>query len=199
MKMWTELGLLSLGCQGELPSVPAGRKELPPLVEGGDPRGEHGVVFFKETQSTRSAGDVVSSQPLLQQVPGDGEAGARPSQAVDVPAQGGSRLPLVLLLHVVVVPIVPLPEGSPGQAGVRLRAVVVAGVRGGDGGLVNHSWGLALARQWTGRLVLAVATLVDSRGRSALGNHLCIVFCQDLRHIRHRFVTHFYCVRVKGD
>ena len=41
MKMWTELGLLSLGCQGELPSVPAGRKELPPLVEGGDPRGEH--------------------------------------------------------------------------------------------------------------------------------------------------------------
>ena len=146
MKMWTELGLLSLGCQGELPSVPAGRKELPPLVEGGDPRGEHDVVFFQETQSTRSAGDVVSSQPLLQQVPGDGEAGARPSQAVDVPAQGGSRLPLVLLLHVVVVPIVPLPERSPGQAGVRLRAVVVAGVRGGDGGLVNHSWGLALAR-----------------------------------------------------
>jgi len=115
-----------------------------------------------------------------------------------VPAQGGSRLPLVLLLHVVVVPIVPLPERSPGQAGVRLRAVVVAGVRGGDGGLVNHSWGLALARQWTGRLILAVATLVDSRGWSALGNHLCIVLCQDLRHIRHRFVTYFYCVRVKG-
>ena len=98
MKIWTELGLLPLGCQGELPSVPAGRKELPPLVEGGDPRGEHDVVFFKETQSTRSAGDVVSSQPLLQQVPGDVEA--RPSEAVDMPAQGGPRLPLVLLLYI---------------------------------------------------------------------------------------------------
>ena len=98
MKIWTDLGLFPLGCQGELPSVPAGRKELPPLVEGGDPRGEHDVVFFQETQSTRSAGDVVSSQPLLQQVPGDVEA--RPSEAVDMPAQGGPRLPLVLLLYI---------------------------------------------------------------------------------------------------
>ena len=43
--------------------------------------------------------------------------------------QGGSRLPLALLLHVVVVPTVPLPEGPPSQAGVRLRDVVVAEVR----------------------------------------------------------------------
>ena len=66
--------------------MPAGRKELPPLVEGGDPRGEHDVEFFKEAKSTQSIGEVVSSQPFLQQVPGDGEAGARPSEAVDVPA-----------------------------------------------------------------------------------------------------------------
>ena len=97
-KCWTVLGFGRLGCQGELSPVPAGWEELPPLVEGGDPRGEHGVVFFKETQSTRSAGDVVSSQPLLQQVPGDVEA--RPSEAVDMPAQGGPRLPLVLLLYI---------------------------------------------------------------------------------------------------
>ena len=104
------------------------------------------MEFFQETKPAGSAGRVVPRQPLLQQVPGDVEAGARPPEAVDMPAQGGPRLPLVLLLHVVVVPIVPLPERSPGQAGVRLRAVVVAGVRGGDGGLVHHSWGLTLAR-----------------------------------------------------
>ena len=74
MKIWTGLRFLALGCQGELPPVSAGREELSPLVEGGDPRGEHDVEFFRKTQSTRLAGDVLSSQPLLQQVPGDGEA-----------------------------------------------------------------------------------------------------------------------------
>ena len=68
--------------------MPAGGEELPPLVEGGDPRGEHDVEFFKEAKSASFAGDVVTSQPLLEEVPGDGEAGARPPEAVDMSAQG---------------------------------------------------------------------------------------------------------------
>ena len=140
--------------------MPAGGEELPPLVEGGDSRGEHDVEFFQQAEPARPAGCVVSRQSLLQQIPGDVEAGARPPEAVDMPAQGDPCLALVLLLHVVLMAVVPLPERSPGQTRVCLGAVVVAGVRGGDGGLVHHPRCLALARQGAGWLVLAVAALV---------------------------------------
>ena len=136
----TLLGLLFLlGNQCQLSPVSAGRKELPPLVEGGDPRVEHDVELFKKAKSARFAGDVVASQPLLEEVPGDGEAGARPPEAVDVPAQGGALLLLVLLLHVICVPVMSLPKRTSSQASVGLHLVVVARVGGGDGGLVDHS------------------------------------------------------------
>ena len=62
----TLLGLLFLfRNQSQLSPVPAGRKELPPLVEGGDPRVEHDVEFFQKAKSARFAGDVVTSKPLL--------------------------------------------------------------------------------------------------------------------------------------
>ena len=77
------LGLSLFRYKGQLSPVSAAGVELPPLVEGGDPRGEHDVEFFKEAKSASFAGDVVASQPLLEEVPGDGEAGARPPEAVD--------------------------------------------------------------------------------------------------------------------
>ena len=80
----------------------AGREELSPLVQGGRSWCEENVVFLEETQSAGLAGDVVAGLLLLQEVPGDGEAAARPPEAVDMPAQGGPRLALVLLLHVVI-------------------------------------------------------------------------------------------------
>ena len=44
MKIQLGLGLLFLlSSQCQLSPVPAGGEELPPLVEGGDPRGEHDV------------------------------------------------------------------------------------------------------------------------------------------------------------
>ena len=47
MKIQLGLGLLFLlSSQCQLSPVPAGGEELPPLVEGGDPRGEHDVEFF---------------------------------------------------------------------------------------------------------------------------------------------------------
>ena len=115
----TLLGLLFLfRNQSQLSPVPAGRKELPPLVEGGDPRVEHDVEFFEKAKSARFAGDVVASQPLLEEVPADGEAGARPPEAVDVPAEGGALLLLVLLLYVIGVAIVSLPERPSSQTSV---------------------------------------------------------------------------------
>ena len=121
------------------------------------------MEFFKEAKSASFAGDVVASQPLLEEVPGDGEAGARPPEAVDVPAQGRALLAglvLVLLLHVIDMTIVPLPKGATCQAGARLRHLVarVARVGGGDGGLVDHSWRLAFPWQRAGWLVSRIAS-----------------------------------------
>ena len=73
-----KLSGLGLGLQGELPPVPAAGKDLPPLVEGGDTRCEHDVELLKQAEPARLAGGVVTSQLLLQEVPGDGEAGACP-------------------------------------------------------------------------------------------------------------------------
>ena len=112
----------------------AGRKELSPLVKGRNTWCEEDVEFFKEAEATRLAGYVVTSQLLFQQVPGDVEAGALPSELVNVPAQGGAWLVLVLLLHVVRVPVVPLPKWTPCQPCVGLQAV--GRVSAGDGGLV---------------------------------------------------------------
>ena len=156
------------------------------------------MVFFKKAESARPAGGVVSCQPLLKEVPGDGEAAARPPEAVDIPAQGCPGLLLSLLLHIMLVAIVSLPERPSSQASVGLLLVVVARVSGGDSGLVDHSWSLALARQGAGWLVLAVAALLDRWGRPALGNHLGIVLCQNLCHILHRPVAHFDRVGVEG-
>ena len=44
--------------------MPAGGEELPPLVEGGDSRGEHYVEFFQQAEPARPAGCVVSRQSL---------------------------------------------------------------------------------------------------------------------------------------
>ena len=124
---------------------------------------------------------------LLEEVPGDGEAGAGPPEAVDVPAEGGPHLLLVFLLHVVHVSVMSLPKRAARQAGVGLGVVVVARDRvgGGDGGLVNHSWGLTFAGHRAGWLVLAVAALEHCWGRSALGDHLGVVLRQDLGHVGH--------------
>ena len=65
--------------------MPAGRKELSPLVEGCNTWCEEDVEFFEEAEATGFAGDVVASQLLFQEVPGDGEVGALPSELVDVP------------------------------------------------------------------------------------------------------------------
>ena len=73
------------GLQGELPPVPAAGEDLPPLVQG------------EQTESTLFAGWAVACQSLLQQVPGDGEAGSRPPELVHMPC--GPRLLLALLLH----------------------------------------------------------------------------------------------------
>lgn len=148
----------------------ATRVELPPLIEGGDPWREHDVKLFQKAESAGFAGGVVASLPALQQVPGDGEVGAGPPELVDMPAEGGSGLLLVLLLHVVHVAIVPLSEGAPRQARVGLGGDVGV-VRGGDGGLIHHPLCLALARHWAGWLVLAVAALLNSRSWSVLCNH----------------------------
>ena len=191
-------GLSLSGSEGQLSPVPAGREELSPLIQGGRSRCEENMEFFQEAQSAGLAGDVVAGLLLLQEVPGDGEVGALPPQLVDVPAEGGAWLVLVLLLHVICVPVVPFPEWASGQACVGFHGVVVAGVRGGDGGLVHHSWCLALSRQGAGWLVLAVAALFGGGGRPALGDHLGVVLRQHLRHIRHRSIAHFYSVCIEG-
>ena len=108
---FTGLGLGFFGHQGQLPPVPTAGEHLPPPVQGGDPRREHDVEFFEKAKSTLAAGRVVACQSLLQQVPCDGEAGAGLPQLVHVPAEGGSGLLLVLLLHVVVMPVMSLSEG----------------------------------------------------------------------------------------
>ena len=131
-------GLSLSGSEGQLPPVPAGREELSPLVQGGRSWCEENVVFLEETQSAGLAGDVVAGLLLLQEIPGDDEVGALPPQLVDVPAEGGARLVLVLLLHIVHVPVVSFPEWAPGQTCVGFHGVAVAGVRGGDSGLVHH-------------------------------------------------------------
>ena len=136
--------------------MPAGRKELSPLVEGCNTWCEEDVEFFEEAEATGFAGDVVASQLLFQEVSGDGEVGALPPELVDVPAQGGAWLVLVLLLHVVSVPVVPPPEWAPCQPCVGLHAV--ARVGGGDGGLVDHSWRLAFPWQRAGWLVSRIAS-----------------------------------------
>ena len=66
--------------------MPAAGKDLPPLVEGGDAGCEHDVELFEQAEPTRLAGWAVTGQFLLQEVPGDGEAGACPPEAVDMPA-----------------------------------------------------------------------------------------------------------------
>ena len=152
------------------------------------------MIFFKQAESTRLAGDVVASLLPLQEVPGDGEVGACPPQAVDVPAEGGARLLLVLLLHVIHVPIMSLPKRAASQACVGLCGVVV----GSDGGLVHHPGGLALARHRAGWLVLAIAALKHWGGWSGLGNHFGVVFCQNLSHVGHCLVAHFDSVCVEG-
>ena len=192
----TRSRLWLLCSQGQLFPVPAGRKELSPLVEGCNTWCEEDVEFFEEAEATGFAGDVVASQLLFQEVPGDGEVGALPSELVDVPAQGGAWLVLVLLLHVVSVPVVPPPEWAPCQPCVGLHAV--ARVSGGDGGLVHHPWCLAPARQGAGWLVLAVAALVGEEGLPGLCNHLGVVLCQHLSHIWHRSVACLHSVCIEG-
>ena len=103
----TGLGLSLFRYKGQLSPVSAAGVELPPLVEGGDPWGEHDVKLFQEAEATGFAGGVVASLPALQEVPGDGEVGAGPPELVDMPAEGGPGLLLVLLLHVVYVPVMP--------------------------------------------------------------------------------------------
>ena len=93
-------GLSLSGSEGQLSPVPAGREELSPLIQGGRSRCEENMEFFQEAQSAGLAGDVVAGLLLLQEVPGDGEVGALPPQLVDVPAEGGAWLVLVLLLPV---------------------------------------------------------------------------------------------------
>ena len=104
------------------------------------------MICLEEAQAARSGGGVVTGQLLLQQVPGDGEVGACLPEAVDVSAERGPRLHLVLLLHIVFVLIVAFPERAVRQPRVGLRVVVAAWVDGGDGGLVHHSRGSAFAR-----------------------------------------------------
>ena len=93
-------GLSLSGSEGQLPPVPAGREELSPLVQGGGSGGEEYVEFFEQAQAAGLACDVVACQVLLEEVPGDGEALALPSELVDVSAEGGAWFVLVLLLHV---------------------------------------------------------------------------------------------------
>ena len=108
----TALRLGLFPSQGQLSPVAAAREELPPLIQGGDARCEYDVKLFEEAEAAGLAGGVVASQPPLQNVPGDGEVDALPPELVGVPAEGGARLVLVLLLHVVHMPIMPLPEGA---------------------------------------------------------------------------------------
>ena len=91
----------------------AGGEELSPLVQGGCSWSEEDVEFFKQAEAAGLAGDVVACQVLLEEVPADGEALALPSELVDVSAEGGAWFVLVLLLHVVHMPVVPLPEWPP--------------------------------------------------------------------------------------
>ena len=176
----------------------AGGEELSPLVQGGCSWSEEDVEFFKQAEAAGLARDVVACQVLLEEVPADGEALALPSELVNVSTEGGAWFALVLLLHIIYVPVVPLPERPPRQPCVGLLRVVVARVGDGDGGLVDHSWCVALPRKGAGWLVLAVATLVDDGGRPAPGDHLVVVLCQHLRHVCHRSVAHLHCVGVEG-
>ena len=69
--------------------------------------------MHQTVQAASLAGDVVSSQVPLQEVPRDGVVLALPPQLVDVAAEGGAWFVLVLLLHVIYVPVVPLPVPLP--------------------------------------------------------------------------------------
>ena len=88
------------------------REELSPLVESCNAWCEHDVIFFEEAEAAGLTAGVVASKPPLQDVPGDGEVDALLPELVGVLAEGGAGLVLVLLLHVVDMPIVPLPEGA---------------------------------------------------------------------------------------
>ena len=121
------------------------------------------MELLQKAEPAGLRGDVLASELLLQQVPAYAELLAGPPEAVDVPAQGRALLAglvLVLLLHVIDMTIVPLPKGATCQAGARLRHLVarVARVRGGDGGLVDHSWRLAFPWQRAGWLVSRIAS-----------------------------------------
>ena len=138
----------------------AGREELSPLVQGGGSGGEEDVEFFEQAQAAGLACDVVACQVLLEEVPGDGEALALPSELVDVSAEGGAWFVLVLLLHVIYVPVVPLPERPPRQPCVGLHRDVVARVGDGDGGLVDHPRCVALPRMVGAGLLLTITLLL---------------------------------------
>ena len=94
--------------------------------------------------------------------------------------------------------IVPLLKGAAGQPRVGLRLVVVGGDQRSDGGLIDHSCRLAPPRQWAGRLVLAVASLLGRRFGSFFRDHFGVVFCHNLGHVAHRSVAHFHVVGIKA-
>ena len=97
-----------------------------------------------------------------------------------------------------VMTIVPFLKGAAGQPCVRLRLVVVGGDQRSDGGLIDHSCRLAPPRQWAGRLVLAVASLLGRRFGSFFRDHFGVVFCHNLGHVAHRSVAHFHVVGIKA-
>ena len=116
-----------LGAECQLLLMFAGREELSPFIQGSSPRGEEGGGFLQEAQSAGLAVGVVACQVPLEEVPGDGEVFALPSQLVDVAAEGGAWLVVVLLLHDVHRPIVPLPERPPCQPCTMTQALLKMG------------------------------------------------------------------------